>query len=75
MRCAQCGYAKFYVDKARMRRNNGKLACLCDAYHYPHRYQSGQCIHGPNPYGSVSFEPPPPPFDYSAPDDDDGTPF
>lgn len=68
-KCDRCGSLNFYVDKTRMRRDNAKLSCWCDAYHYPHRRGSGICAHGPDPYGYVSFEPPP--SEYEPPDDPD----
>lgn len=69
MQCTQCGYTRFYVDKTRQKRDSGQQSCECDAYHYPHRRGSGQCVHGPDPYGHVSFEPPI--TKYEAPEDED----
>jgi hypothetical protein len=53
-RCKVCGRSSLFLDKARAKRNKQylkKYVCHCGAYHYPHRKGSGECEHGPNPYG------------------------
>jgi len=50
IKCASCGYEKFYIDKDRLNRSN-KENCCCEAYPYPHRKKSGECKYGNNPCG------------------------